>query len=75
MNRNRGRETHTVQNGPRLDVNPSVRMLVRDAPVPIAIVDLQGHAWIWNAAAETLFPPPPQNTLTSYPLFSIGTQP
>ena len=64
-----------VQNGPRLDVNPSVRMLVRDAPVPMAIIDLEGHAWIWNAAAETLFPPPPQNTLTSYPLFSIGTQP
>jgi PAS domain S-box-containing protein len=28
-----------------------------------------------NAAAETLFPPPPCNTTTVYPLFSLGTQP
>ncbi len=75
MTRYRGRELHTVPNGPSLDVNPAVRLLVRDAPVPMAVIDLDGHAWIWNAAAETLFPPPPQNTPTAYPLFSIGTQP
>ena len=75
MTRNRGREIDVVPNGPGLDVNPAIRMLVRDAPLPMAVIDLDGHAWIWNAAAETLFPPPPRNTTTVYPLFSLGTQP
>ena len=75
MNRNRVEDTDVVPNGPGLDVNPAIRMLVRDAPVPMAVLDLEGHAWIWNAAAETLFPPPPCNTTTVYPLFSLGSQP
>src|SRR5262245_37921998 len=75
MNRNRGSEASTVTSGPSLDVHPAIRMLVRDAPVPMAVIDLDGHAWIWNAAAETLFPPPPRNSSMSYPLFSLGTQP
>jgi two-component system, cell cycle sensor histidine kinase and response regulator CckA len=75
MNRNRVGDTDVVPNGPGLDVNPAIRMLVHDAPLPMAVIDLEGHAWIWNAAAETLFPPPPCNTNTVYPLFSLGTQP
>jgi hypothetical protein len=46
MNRNRVGDTSVVPNGPGLDVNPAIRMLVRDAPLPMAVIDLEGRAWI-----------------------------
>src|SRR5688500_17679767 len=52
----------------------AVRGVVRDLPVAAAILDLDGRAWFWNAAAEVLFPPPPQSPAAAYPLFSLGTQ-
>ena len=60
----------------RLDVSRSLRLLVRDLPVPAAVLDFEGHAWIWNAAAEQVFPAPPAATaVVRYPLFSIASQP
>jgi PAS domain S-box-containing protein len=40
-----------------------------------AILDSDGHAWLWNAAAELMFPPPPQTATATYPLFSLHGQP
>jgi PAS domain S-box-containing protein len=61
--------------GLTLMVGSEVRTLVRDLPVAAAILDAEGHAWLWNAAAQRLFPPPPQSATTTYPLFSLAGQP
>ena len=53
----------------------SVRTLVRDLPVPAAVVDIDGHAVLWNAAAEMILPPPLRRGDVAYPLFSLATQP
>ncbi|HSL71112.1 MAG TPA: ATP-binding protein, partial [Longimicrobiales bacterium] len=75
MSADADRHLDLVPDGRSLDVCPSLRTLVRDLSTAAAVVDFDGHAWIWNAAAETLFPPPPQHASTTYPLFSLGTQP
>ncbi len=75
MSRNAGREPDTLPDGIGPNIGPAVRAVVRDLPVPAAVLDLEGHAWTWNAAAELLFPPPPQSPAANYPLFSLGGQP
>ncbi|MGH7470928.1 MAG: PAS domain-containing protein [Longimicrobiales bacterium] len=59
----------------RLMVGSEVRALVRDLPMAAAVLDSDGHAWLWNAAAQRLFPPPPQTATATYPLFSLNGQP
>ena len=53
----------------------SVRSLIHDLPVPAAVVDMEGQAVLWNAAAETILPPPLRRGDVSYPLFSLASQP
>src|SRR5687767_3931503 len=75
MQRKSSRTNQTHADAARSDISPSVRQLIRDLPVPAAVIDAAGHAWIWNAAAELLFPPPPQSSSSAqYPLFSVGAQ-
>jgi two-component system cell cycle sensor histidine kinase/response regulator CckA len=70
------RRPETTPDGSSLEVNGYIRSLVADLPVPAAVVDLDGHAWIWNAASELVFPPPPQTgSAARYPLFSVSGQP
>jgi PAS domain S-box-containing protein len=75
MRRKAGREPTTIPDGLGPNIGPAVRAVVRDLPVPAAVLDLDGHAWTWNEAAEMLFPPPPQTPAATYPLFSLGSQP
>src|SRR5688572_4165022 len=75
MRRRAGREHPTLPDGVGPNIGTAVRAVVRDLPVPAAVMDLDGHAWTWNAAAELLFPPPPQTPAATYPLFSLGSQP
>jgi len=63
---------------PQIDgssVPVSVRALIRNLPVPAAVVDMEGHAVLWNAAAETILPPPLRRGDIAYPLFSLASQP
>ena len=75
MRRKAGREPTTIPDGLGPNIGSAVRAVVRDLPVPAAVLDLDGHAWTWNEAAEMLFPPPPQTPAATYPLFSLGSQP
>src|SRR5688572_16764001 len=75
MQRKSSRPAQREADGGRFDISPSVRQLIRDLPLAAAVIDDDGHAWVWNAAAELLFPPPPQSSSnTAYPLFSVGAQ-
>src|SRR5687767_7253564 len=68
-------ESQTMPDGIGPNIGTTVRAVVRDLPVPAAVLDLEGHAWTWNEAAELLFPPPPQSPAATYPLFSLSGQP
>ncbi len=68
-------ESELLPDRSRLTVGAEIRALVCDLPMAAAILDADGHAWIWNAAAELMFPPPPQIAHTTYPLFSLAGQP
>jgi len=61
--------------GRGMQLSPAMRLFIRDLPTAVAVIDLDGHAWIWNAAAEAMLPPPPHPLgAASYPLFSLASQ-
>src|SRR5262245_59787076 len=68
-------ESEVLPDRSRLTVSAELRGLLRDLPMAAAVLDAEGHAWIWNAATERLFPPPPQISHIRYPLFSLIGQP